>query len=85
MMGLLTGCRNSRQRDLEQTKFDLNDLETEATRLQDVMALYHSIINCVMEIVVLNNEESVLFDNLRTAVAGLKENKDILDQKKYDD
>lgn len=73
----------------QQKQASLKDLELEATRLQDVMSLYHSIIDGIvaaqMDEVVLNAQEIVLFENLKAAVNTLLDSKKelVAAQEKY--
>lgn len=73
----------------QQKQASLKELELEATRLQDVMSLYHSIINGIvaaqMDEVVLNAQETVLFENLKAAVNTLLDSKKelVAAQEKY--
>lgn len=73
----------------QQKQASLKDLELEATRLQDVMSLYHSIIDGIvtaqMDEVVLNAQETVLFENLKAAVNTLLDSKKelVAAQEKY--
>lgn len=73
----------------QQKQTSLKELELEATRLQDVMSLYHSIIDGIvaaqMDEVVLNAQERVLFENLKAAVNALLDSKEALSatQEKY--
>lgn len=73
----------------QQKQASLKELELEATRLQDVMSLYHSIINGIvaaqMDEVVLNAQETVLFENLKAAVNTLLDSKKelVATQEKY--
>lgn len=73
----------------QQNQASLKDLELEATRLQDVMSLYHSIIDGIvaaqMDEVVLNAQEIVLFENLKAAVNTLLDSKKelVAAQEKY--
>ena len=73
----------------QQKQASLKELELEATRLQDVMSLYHSIINGIvaaqMDEVVLNAQETVLLENLKAAVNTLLDSKKelVAAQEKY--
>ena len=73
----------------QQNQASLKDLKLEATRLQDVMSLYHSIIDGIvaaqMDEVVLNAQEIVLFENLKAAVNTLLDSKKelVAAQEKY--
>lgn len=73
----------------QQKQASLKELELEATRLQDVMSLYHSIINGIvtaqMDEVVLNAQKTVLFENLKAAVNTLLDSKKelVAAQEKY--
>ena len=68
----------------ESKSLDMKELEAEASRLQEVMSMYHSIVDGVlaaqMDGVTLTGEELALFENLKSAIVALDDAQNVLSE-----
>lgn len=69
---------------LESKSLDAKELEAEASRLQEVMSLYHSIVDGVLSVqmdgVTFTGEELALFENLKSAIVALNDAQNVLSE-----
>lgn len=68
----------------ESKSLDTKELEAEASRLQEVMSMYHSIVDGVlaaqMDGVTFTGEELALFENLKSAIVTLDDAQKVLSE-----
>lgn len=68
----------------ESKSLDAKELEAEASRLQEVMSMYHSIVDGVlaaqMDGVTFTGEEFALFENLKSAIVTLDDAQKVLSE-----
>lgn len=70
----------------ESKSLDMKEFEAEASRLQEVMSMYHSIVDGVlaaqMDGVTFTGEELALFENLKSAIVTLDDAQKVLSEAK---
>lgn len=75
---------NVNKEKFESKSLDAKELEAEASRLQEVMSMYHSIVDGVlaaqMDGVTFTGEELALFENLKSAIVTLDDAQKVLSE-----
>lgn len=75
---------NVNKEKFESKSLDAKELEAEASRLQEVMSMYHSIVDGVlaaqMDGVTFTGEEFALFENLKSAIVTLDDAQKVLSE-----
>lgn len=75
---------NVNKEKFESKSLDMKEFEAEASRLQEVMSMYHSIVDGVlaaqMDGVTFTGEELALFENLKSAIVTLDDAQKVLSE-----